>query len=108
MIAATVMNSNAPTPSRVTAARATVAAIATSTMTKISGRSCTTALMMRLRQSFRQALLLDNPRIGKTASLSLPGLGSGCEQFSAKVDRVLPDHDAIGRRFGQLLRGLCA
>ena len=62
MIAATVMYSNAPTPSRVTAARATVAAIATSTMTKISGRSCITALMMRFAKSFRQALLLVDDR----------------------------------------------
>jgi hypothetical protein len=65
MIAATLMYSNAPTPSRVTAARATVAAIATSTVTKISGRSCTTALMMRFRRSLRQALLVDNRRSAK-------------------------------------------
>jgi len=57
MIAATV-NSNTATRSRVTAARATVAAIARSTMTKIGGGSCITALLMRFAN--RQALLVDN------------------------------------------------
>jgi hypothetical protein len=60
MIAATVMYSSAPTPSRVTAARATVAAIATSTITKISGRRLHNGLAAAFRQSFRQALLVVN------------------------------------------------
>ena len=55
MIAATVMYSNAPTPSRITAARATVAAIARSTMTKIGGGSCITALLMRFANRFVKA-----------------------------------------------------
>jgi hypothetical protein len=99
MIAATVMYPNAPTPSRITAVRATVAAIAASTMRKISGRSCTTALTMRFRQSFRQALQVDDRDRQNGVTLSLRGLGSGCEQFSAKVDHGLLDHDATGRRF---------
>ena len=66
MIAATVMYSNAPTPSRITAARATVAAIATSTMTKISGRGCITALLMRFANRFVKPSKWTT-EIGKTA-----------------------------------------